>query len=84
MSRNKKIKTIIYCGPSLKNLPQYSVFRGEPPEYVKWHMKQSGIVKELFVETGEFGRIRRNIKTQGTRENHLYLKALEYARGANN
>lgn len=81
----KKIeqKTLIYCGPSFKNgeLQQYSVFRGEPPEHIKKHLEGNFAIKELFVTTGEFGRVRRQIKNAGTRENQLYLKALEYARG---
>ncbi|WP_100406671.1 hypothetical protein [Bacillus solitudinis] len=86
MSKRKKTseKQVIYCGPSLKNVQQYSIYRGEPPEHVKKHMEKSAVVKELFVETEDFGRIRRNIKMQGTRENQLYLKALEYVKGVNN
>lgn len=86
--KTKKVEptTLIYCGPSLRNgeLQQYSVFRGELPEHVKKHEQENFAVKELFVSTGDFGRTRRQIKIAGTRENQLYLKALEYARGGNN
>lgn len=76
-------KQLIYCGPSLKDLQQNSIFRGEPPEHVKKHMEKNVGVRELFVEIKDLGKVRQNIYKQGTRENHFYIKALEYAKGGN-
>lgn len=83
--KQSKVETLVYCGPSLKNgeLQQNSIFRGTLPESVKKHMDNHAI-RELFVSTSEFQKVTKNIKVQGTLENQLYKKALEYVKGGSN
>lgn len=77
-------KVLIYCGPSLRNLQQYSIYRGEPPESVKYHMKESAAIKSLFVSPGELATTKNKINRPGTKENLLYKKALKYSEGGSN
>lgn len=74
-----KQQTTIYCGPTINNgqLTQYSVFKGDIPVHINQLIKKNPILGELFVSVQDFTVTRKNISIQGTRENQLYLKALE-------
>ncbi|KZL88712.1 hypothetical protein [Clostridium magnum] len=79
----EKINTLIYCGPSLPNgvLQQYSMFKNGLPEYLNDQFKACPAIKELFVSTTKLNATRQNMEIQGTRENTLLKKIMEYTRG---
>jgi hypothetical protein len=79
-----KKETLVYCGPSLRDLPQYSVFQGELPQYVQKHIEKSEVIKELFVAPKDLVSTRKRITETGTREHQLFNKVLEYVRGGSN
>lgn len=85
IAESKEI-TLIYCGPTLRNgeLQQYAVFRGALPKHVIKHVESSPAVKELFVSTKDFVHVKAKVEIKGSRENLLYTKALEYAKGGKN
>ncbi|WP_121614790.1 hypothetical protein [Virgibacillus halodenitrificans] len=82
-SKPKTDETLVYCGPSLKDVKQYDVFSGELPAYIQEHFKEPA-VKALFVDITDLAQTRKNIRKQGSRENQLYLRSLEYAKGGSN
>jgi hypothetical protein len=79
-----KKETLVYCGPSLRELPQHSVFQGKLPQYVQKHIEKSAVMKELFVSPKDLVSTRKRITEAGTRENQLFNKVLEYVRGGSN
>jgi hypothetical protein len=83
-AKEKQPETLIYCGPTIRNgeLQQNSVFQGELPEHVKKHFSNAAI-QQLFVSPSDFTKVKKNITKEGTLENQLYRKALEYAKGGN-
>ncbi|WP_106494884.1 hypothetical protein [Lentibacillus sp. Marseille-P4043] len=75
----KKPATLIYCGPTLNGLPQYSTYIGELPTNAKKHYDKSQAVQELFIKVDELASTKQKVKKVGTRENLFYKKALDYA-----
>lgn len=78
------VKTLIYCGPSLRDLQQNSVFQGPFPLHVQKHIERCKSIDELFVEPKLFPQTRRKIKEMGTKEQLLYTKVTEYMKGGSN
>ncbi|WP_163538303.1 hypothetical protein [Gracilibacillus sp. YIM 98692] len=80
--KKKKSTTVIYAGPSLKDLKQYSVFTGELPTYIK-NYQENNILKALFIPVSNFSKFRRQVKVEGSKENQIYKKAIEITKGGN-
>lgn len=80
--KQRKTKdTLVYCGPSLKGLSTFAVFKGDTPKHVQAHMKNSPAVKELMVSSDQVKHVNQNVATRGSREYQLYQSALAYAEG---
>ncbi|MEK3996680.1 hypothetical protein MKY29_18360 [Psychrobacillus sp. FSL K6-2365] len=81
-STNENLKKqLIYFGPSLKNLQQFQVFKGELPEHVKKYINVQPILQNLFIEPKELPIVQRNIGVKGTKEHQLYSLALSVTKG---
>lgn len=72
---------LIYCGPSFKNLQQFSVFKGELPEHVKKIIKDIPIAQSLFVKLKDFPSFQANLTTKGAVEYQLFEKVLIATKG---
>ncbi len=82
-SKSKQIEkeTLVYCGPTLKGLPAFSIYKSQPPAHVQEHMKKSPAVRELMVNSEEFKQVKQNLTVPGTKEYQFYRSALKYAEG---
>lgn len=78
---DKSKQQLIYFGPSLKNLQQYQIFRGELPEHVKRYISLRPILQNLFIAPKDLPAIQRNILVKGTKENQLFELALSATKG---
>lgn len=65
-------KTLVYCGPSIKSLQQYSVFKGELPDYLNKIIEEFPLIKSLFVSPIYLSRFREQLKIKGTKEHQLF------------
>ena len=81
-STDEKLKQqLIYFGPSLKNLQQFQVFKGELPEHVKKYIIVQPILQNLFIEPKDLPVIQRNIGIKGTKEHQLHSLAVSVTKG---
>lgn len=76
----EKPKTLIYCGSSISQLQQFSIFKNSFPEYLKVHLENCPAILELSVVPEKLAETRKNISIEGTRENQLYKQTVEYGR----
>jgi len=77
----QKTETLIYCGPTLKGLPAFSVYKSQPPKHVEEHIKKSPAVRELMVNSKDLKQVKHNLTVPGTREYQFYKSILKYAEG---
>lgn len=68
----KNSKTIVYCGPNIKSLQQYSIFKGELPDYINKLSEEFPLIKSLFVKPSYLSRFREQLKIKGTKEHQLF------------
>lgn len=71
---------VIYIGPTIKKygLNSGNIFIGSLSINIQETLKKFPILKELFVPIDEnFPLIKKNIKTEGTKENILYKKIIK-------
>lgn len=81
MSKRKTNKTLIYVGPSMKDLKQYAVFTGKMfPAHIEKY-RQDTIMKHLFIPMSDVSVFRKNLKTEGSREQQLFNKAVLHLEG---
>ncbi|WP_313891124.1 hypothetical protein [Psychrobacillus sp.] len=78
---DKSNQQLIYFGPTLKNLQQYQIFKGELPDHVKKHIETMPILKSLFIEPKELPLVQRNLVIKGSREYLLYELAASKTKG---
>lgn len=68
----KSLETLVYCGPSIKSLQQYSVFKGELPDHINKISEEFPLIKSLFVKPSNLSRFREQLKIKGTKEHQLF------------
>ncbi len=73
----KQQATVIYWGPSMKSVLQYSTFRNGLPPALKDLTKQHKWFKGMLVPPAKLSEVMKSMKEQGSREHTLYKKALE-------
>lgn len=77
----KPKQQVVYFGPSIKNLQQYQVFKGELPDHVKKYITLRPILQNLFIEPKNLPLVQKNIVVKGTKEYQLYQLALAQTKG---
>lgn len=66
--------TMVYCGPTVRNLiRQYFISEGIP-EYMNKFLEEHPIARSLFVPIEKFPETRVKLETKGSREYLLYNK----------
>lgn len=68
----KQEQQLVYCGPTLDNLQQYSVFKGNLPSHVDQYISKFPALRSLFVTPKDLAKTRLNVSIKGTRENQLF------------
>ncbi|GAK06036.1 hypothetical protein JCM19037_4589 [Geomicrobium sp. JCM 19037] len=74
---NKTTGSFIYAGPTLKRIQANSLFRGEPPEFVKEVFDKNSAANALFVPVAKLGELQKKLSVKGSREQQLFKKASE-------
>lgn len=70
-----KAETMVYCGPSVRNVArQYTVYAGPIPEPLEKFMQKHPAARALLVPLDNFAETRRKLETKGTAETVLYKK----------
>ncbi|MHC1747437.1 MAG: hypothetical protein AB9856_03495 [Cellulosilyticaceae bacterium] len=78
----KKEEKLIYCGPNLPGLSQFSIVTGMP-NLLKLHIESCSDVEKLLVPIEELNKIRLKLVVKGSYERQLYIKIQNYLRGLN-
>lgn len=81
----EKIKSIIYCGPSIRNIvQQFAVFKGNIPNSLKDFAVQCPAVNQLLIPTTELGKVRADLGIKGSSKNVFYNQIQEYIKKGDN
>lgn len=75
---------LIYCGPNFTGeLQQFSIFKEGIPDHIKTYIEKCPEIKRMFYPTSKLIKVRNKIKEQGSKENQMYIKILEFQKEVN-
>lgn len=78
----KKEEQLIYCGPNLPGVSQFSIVTGMP-NLLKLHIEACSAVEKLLVPIEKLNQIRLKIVVKGSYERQQYIKIQDYLKGVN-
>lgn len=78
-AEEKEVETVIYAGPSIKNLQQYTIFNNGIPSILKEDIKACPAIKGLIVPVAKLAETEARMIQQGTREFILKTRVTDYA-----
>lgn len=80
MSKKKETNTLlIYCGPSFSGeLQQFTVFKNGIPKHLNNKIKECQDIEKMFIPISELAKVKEKLSVEGSRENQIYKKILEY------
>lgn len=67
--------SMVYIGPDLELVPQFSVFRNGIPEHLRAEILAKAILGELLVPVKELPAAQEALRTPGTKQYLLYKEA---------
>ena len=79
MSKKRKTELLVYCGPSFTGqLQQFTVLKDDIPSHMDNHIENCPDIQSLLVPTSKLAVTREKLRTEGSKENQIYKKILEY------
>ncbi len=75
----QQVVTLIYVGPSLKNLQKYAVFQNGLPPYVEEHISKCPEIRGMLIPVDQLAASEQSAKEMGSKEAVLSQAISEYA-----
>lgn len=83
-NRAKKTKeqqtSVIYVGPTSKQIQKYTVFRADPPEHVKKFQEACPAIKQLFVPVEQLAEAENRLADKTSAESIFYAEAEKFVK----
>ncbi|GIQ69269.1 hypothetical protein DUZ99_04630 [Xylanibacillus composti] len=70
--QRRSSRSVIYIGPNLRGLAQYTVFRDEVPPPVRQMIDKQPEIRRLIVSISQIGAAAERMERTGTLENKAY------------
>lgn len=76
---NKESNLLVYCGPSFSGeLQQFAVYKNGIPKHLNNRIKECPYIEKMFIPISNLAKTREKLNIEGSRENQMYKKILEY------
>lgn len=76
-------KKMVYCGPHLAGMPQFTVLMGIP-QFMQIHIASCPAVERLIVPLEKLNSTRLKLLVKGSYEQKMYLQIQNYLQGGQN
>lgn len=83
IAETKEEKKVVYCGPNLAGMPQFTVLMGIP-KFMNIHIESCPAVEWLIVPLEKLNSTRLKLLVKGSYEQKMYLQIQNYLQGGKN